>query len=347
MKLRGGGPRSFGLVKPVGSYQFSSVTPLEEFLENRDTRDLAPVVERLYRFLPHPLARLVERRLQPRHMRSIAPAVSFLKNTGGGWTVRHGTQTVAQGRPLEGLVGTLDRPVTIVATGPSAKDHDWDRVRDGGGFVIAVAGAPTLLKERNVRPDLFVVSDSRFARYGIAHIRNAPGVPLVTVLRAASFLANESREELVSRPFALIEQINSWYGLPKLPYEALLDLNRRSGSPFHFPAEPDPHYRIGWSHAPELGFFSAATVVFVALQIAVRLGARDIEIVGMDLNGASRAYDEGDKPVRNTLGPNYEPVILPSFMMMHRALKDSGVTIRNLSPVCPLPRELFPQGCHG
>ena len=337
------GPHAFGLVNRCRSYQFSSVTPLEEFLENRDPRDLAPLVERLYRFLPHPLARLSERCLQPRHMRSIAPAVSFIKNNEGGWTVRHGTRIVAQGRPLEGLVGTLNQPVTIVATGPSAKDHDWDRVRDGGRFVIAVAGAPTFLKERGVRPDLYVVSDSRFARYGIAQIRNAPGVPLVTVLRAASFLANESREELVSRPFALIEKINSWYGLPRLPYEALLDLNRRSGAPFHFPESLDPHYRIGWSHAPELGFFSAATVVFVALQIAVRLGARDIEIVGRDLSGASRAYDEGGKPVRNTLGPNYEPVILPSFMMMHEALKDSGVSIRNLSPVCPLPQELFPQ----
>lgn len=318
------------------------MTPLDEFLENRDPRDLAQVVARLYRFLPHPLARLVERNLRPRHMRSIAPAVSFFKNNEGGWTVRHGTQTVAQGRPLEGLVGTLERPVTIVATGPSAKDHDWESVRDGGRFVIAVAGAPTLLKERNIRPDLLVVSDSRFARYGIGHFRNAPGVPLITVLRAASILANESREELVGRPFALIEQINSWYGLPRLPYEALLDLNRQSGTPFHFPEPPDPDYRIGWSHAPELGFFSAATVAFVALQVAVRLGARDIEIVGMDLSGASRAYDEGDKPVRNTLGPNYEPVILPSFMMMHQALKDSGVSIRNLSPVCPLPGELFP-----
>lgn len=302
------------------------------------------MVERLYRFLPHPLARLTERSLCFRHMRSIAPAISFIRNGDDGWSVRHGTKTIAEGRALQRLVGTVDRPVTIVATGPSAKTYDWDRLRAENRFVIAVAGAPTFLQSVDVRPDLMVVSDSRFARYGIAHFRNAPGVPLVTVLRAASILASESREELLNRPFALIEQINSWYGLPRMPYGDLITINRDSGSPFHFPHPADPHYRIGWSERPELGFFTGATVAFVALQIAVSLGARDIEIVGMDLSGATRAYDEGGKPVRNTLASNYEPVILPSFGMMHRALERGGVTIRNLSPVCPLPRTLFPQG---
>lgn len=320
------------------------MVPLEALLDRRDRRDLAPLVEWLYRHLPHALARLLERSLQHRHARSIAPAVSFIRNDEGGWSVRHGTTIMAKGRPLEHLVGKIDRPVTIVATGPSAKEHDWEQVRAENRFVIAVAGAPTFLQSLSLRPDLFIVSDSRFARYGIAHFRNAPGVPLVTVLRAASLLAVESREELETRPFALIEQVNSWYGLPRMPYEELLAINLRSGSPFLFPESPDPHYRIGWSARPELGFFTGSTVAFVALQVAVRLGARDIEIVGMDLSGASRSYDEGGKPVRNTLESNYEPVILPAFEMMHRALKDSGVSIRNVSPVCPLPHALFPAG---
>ncbi len=238
----------------------------------------------------------------------------------------------------------IDRPVTIVATGPSAKDYCWDKIRNGSRYIVAVAGAPTLLKEKGVRPDLLVVSDSRFARYGIEHFRNAPGVPLVTVLRGASFLAKESRNELVSRPFSLIEHVNSWYGLPQLSYDALRALNQESGSPFHFSEPPDLAYRIGWSDVPEHGFFSGSTVAFVALQIAVRLGARDIEIIGMDLSGGNRAYDEGDKPVRNTLGANYEPVILPSFRMMHHALANRNISVRNLSPVCPLPSALFSGG---
>ncbi len=319
----------------------ASVTPLEEFLNERDPRDLAPLVERFYQYLPAPIARLAEKRLTRRHMRSIASGISFRRKDDSGWAVRHGTQAVAQSRPLEQLVGPLDRPVTIVATGPSARDHCWEELRDGGRFVIAVAGAPTFLKSVGVRPDLFVVSDSRFARYGIEHIRTAAGVPMITVLRAASFLATESRNELLNRPFSLIEQINSWYGLPKLANEALLALNGQSASPFHFADTRDPHYRTGWSAAPELGYFSGCTVVFVALQIAVRLGARDIEIVGMDLSGAGRVYDEGEKAVHNSLESHYKPVILPSFEVMARVLMGGAVKVRNLSPVCALPRSLF------
>ncbi len=317
------------------------MTPLEAFLNQRDLQDRAALVEKLYRFLPYPLARLLERSLRLRNMRSIAPRISFLRNEDGGWDVRHGIKTISRSRPLDQLVGGVDRPVTIVATGPSAKGYAWEEIRDGGRFVIAVAGAPTLLKAAGIRPDLFVVSDSRFAKRAIEHYHHAVGVPMVTVFRAASIHATWSPEELSGRPFSLIEKINSWHGIPRLPHDELLALNHSSGSPFRFADTPDPHYRCGWSSAPELGFFSATTVTFVALQIAVRLGAKDIEIVGMDLSSSARAYDERGTPLPNSLEAHYQPVILPSFEAMHEALEGRGISIRNLSPVCPLPRSLF------
>ncbi len=317
------------------------MSELEEFLSHRELRDRAVLVERFYRFLPQPLARAMERYLTPRHMRSMAPRFSFLRNVDESWTVRNGTKIVAQSRPLGELVGRLDKPVTIVATGPSAKDYPWDEVRDGKRFVIAVAGAPTLLKSVNIRPDLLVITDSRFAKYGIEHIRAAREVPMVTVMRAVSFLAERTPEELTNRPFAMIEKVNSWYGLPQLAIPDLIGRNERSGHPFVFADPFHPSYRVGWSHRPELGFFTAATVAYVSLQIAVGLGARDIEIVGMDLSSGARAYDEGDMAVPNTLVQNYEQNILPSFELMHTALLGSGVSVRNRSPVCPLPASLF------
>lgn len=320
---------------------FCRVSPLEEFLNHRNTRDLAPLADWLYRYLPYPVARLIERRLAPRHMRSIAPRITFQTNPDGGWSVRHGTKPITQSLPLDQLVGNLDVPVSIVATGPTAKEHDWEKLRDRERFVIAVNGAPTFLKNMKVRPDLLVVSDNRFARHGVEHFLNAPGVPLVTILRAASILANESREQLLSRPFSMIERINSWYSLPQLPHDVLLELSQRSGSPFHFPENPDPNYRIGWSSNPKLGYFSGSTVVLVALQVAVCLGATDIEIIGMDLSGAGRVYDEGKNARPSSLVEQYAKTILPSFEIMHRVLKDRGVKIRNLSPLCPLPRSLF------
>ena len=317
------------------------MTPLEEFLANRKPRDFSNFVESLYRCLPAPLARMVERRLTPRHMRAVAARISFQPNAARGWTMRDGRKAIAESLPLDSLVGPLRRPVTIVATGPSARDFPWDTLRDGSRFIIAVNGAPTLLHAVGLTPDLLVAVDNRFARGAAAHFRHAPGVPLATIFRAASIMANVSREQITGRPFTLLERINSWYGLPQIPHERILGLNESSGSPFVFPDVPEPRYRVGWSHKPELGIFSASTVTFVALQLAVRLGARDIEIVGMDLSGGGRAYDEGANPRPTGLQGHYPYSILPSFEIMRRALAGSGVNLRNRSPVCPLPACLF------
>lgn len=317
------------------------MTPLEAYLEPRDLHGLDARVERIYSWLPHPVARIIEKQITPRHMRAIAPRVFFHRNADKGWTLRRGKAELACSDPLTDLVGRLDRPVSIVATGPSAKEYPWARIRRESRFVIAVNGAPTVLKEFGIRPDLLVVVDNRFARSGTCHFENAPGVPLVTIFRAASILATESPGLLGGRRFSLLEKINSWYALPQVTQEQIAELNRRSGAPLHFPAFPDPTYRIGWSDIPELGFFSASTVAFAALQVAVRLGATDIEIIGMDLSGAGRAYDEGPTPRPSSLQAQYLNSILPSFELMHQALAGSGVAIRNLSPTCPLPSCLF------
>jgi Kdo-III transferase WaaZ len=110
-----------------------------------------------------------------------------------------------------------------------------------------------------------------------------------------------------------------------------------------FPPAGNGKSIIGWSRRPELGFFSGCTVAFAALQIMVRLGARDIEIVGMDLTGKAHAYTEADGAIPSSLDADYEQRILPSFALMGEALKGSGIAIRNLSPVCRLPRRFFPE----
>ena len=108
-----------------------------------------------------------------------------------------------------------------------------------------------------------------------------------------------------------------------------------------FPATGVRKSVVGWSRRPELGFFSGCTVVFAALQVVVGLGARDIEIIGMDLSNQGHAYQEGEGTLPSTLTLDYADRILPSFELMHEALRNTGVVVRNLSPVCPLPRRLF------
>ena len=232
-------------------------------------------------------------------------------------------------------------PTSIIATGPSALEYSWENLGNCRRFLIAVNGAPTMLKNFGVVPDLLVVTDREFALTSFQHLEVAPGVPLAIELLAAAALASVAPQLLTDRPFAIIERVNMWHALPMLDDATIKDLNEASGKPFSFPERKDTKCRVGWSHRPDLGIFSGRTVVFGALQIAIGLGATDVEIIGMDLNGAGRAYDEGNKQRPTQLQQHYQEFIVPSFQVMSRVLAGSNVRVRNISPVCPLPAHLF------
>lgn len=211
----------------------------------------------------------------------------------------------------------------------------------GKRLIMAVNGVPAFLAEHGIRPDAWIVSDPRLASQIESNFPHAAGTPLATLANVAASIAARSPGELASRSLCLIERVNQWHGVRSLEDKPLRNLNERSGSPFLFPAQGDLKSVVGWSRRPELGFFSGCTVVFAALQIAVGLGARDIEIIGMDLSDQGHAYREDEGAVASSISTDYKERILPSFKRMHEALHGTGVEVRNLSPVCPLPRRLF------
>ncbi len=298
---------------------------------------LHPMIESL----PYFMRRYASRMLWAgglHHMRHFDQKFTFTRGEHGLASLRHEETEIASGRPLDQLIGRIDRPVTLVATGPSALDHDWAALRDSGRMVVGVTGGATFLRERGITPDLLVLSDPDFCKTGGYHIRDAAGVPLVAEFRSAVALHTHYPDALKDRPVAFIERVNKWYGVPAMREKELHRLNEASGAPFFIQPSTRELRMIGWSHRLDQGFFPSATVAVAALQVLVAMGATEIEIVGMDLSGGSSVYTSA-RPSR--LSAQYDSVILPSFRAMHRALRKRGVSIRNLSPTCPLPRELF------
>jgi hypothetical protein len=322
------------------------MTPLEEFLANQKRCEFSWRAS-LSRAVGGPatsLSRLATRLIWPRqlkHMRYLAPGITLRHLADGRWTILANGTPLAESAKLSQLIPPPVMPVSIVATGPSALDYPWDSVQNGQRFLIAVNGAPTMLRDLGIRPDLLVVTDREFALTGARHLAAAPDVPLAIEFLAAAALAATKPQLLTGRRFAILERVNMWHALPAIDDAVLKELNQVSGSPFIFPETKDPKCRVGWSYRPELGIFSGRTVVFGALQIAIGLGATDVEIIGMDLSGAGRAYseDSGQRPTQ--LQEHYQSFILPSFQTMRRALAGSGIVVTNRSPVCPLPPEIF------
>lgn len=322
------------------------MTPLETYLNSRMGN---PVMKRIAwdlrsQRLPSPFANLIRHKLWRwpyRHMRGLPLSVVFEQPRPGAWAISVGGEVVTTAVPLSEWIGPIDRPVTIVAGGPSAREHPLEELRSGKRLIIAVNGVPAFLAENGIRPDAWIVSDPRLASQIESNFPHAEGTPLALPAKVAASIATRRPGDLASRPLCLIERVNQWHGVRSLKERKLHALNNHSGDPFVFPSKGIEKSLVGWSRRPELGFFSGCTVVFAALQIVVGLGARDIEIIGMDLSDQGHAYCEGKDALPSSLGMNYKERILPSFEVMHEALGGTGVEVRNLSPVCPLPKRLF------
>lgn len=320
---------------------------LEAYLEQRPLTeaDFRQRIRHAFRNQPTILQKWMRKALwrsSRRHMHYIPPAVAIEPAADGTWMLRlRGKKSPAFfSRPLTELRGSIDRPATVIATGPSANEFDWASLADGRRVRWAVNGAPTMLAARHLACNFLVITDHRFAREGAAHIELAArqGATLVFSFEAAAGFASVRPELLRRVPFHVCEKVNGWYGIPMVDFRDLAAMNSASGSPFHLPDKPKSG--VGWSHDPSLGVFPGKTVTFAALQLAVWSGARDIEVVGLDLGGTTRAYQE-DKPAISHLEAEKRDFILPSFRCMATALAGGPVTITNLSRVSPLPRDLL------
>ena len=274
-----------------------------------------------------------------RHMRGLDLAYSFERCEWGLAAMRHRGVPVVTAVPAAEVIPRITRPVTVVAAGPSILTYDWESLRKSGRLVVAVSGGATFLRERGIIPDLLVLSDPRFCETGGFHIRDAAGIPLVLEYRCAAAMHAFFPDTFRNRRVAMIERVNRWYGVPALPQPQLDRLNDAAGKPFHFyHPQANPNI-VGWSDQLNCGFFPSGTVVFVALQLLVDLGANDIEIVGMDLGGSNRSSYANAQP--NRLRQQYASAILPSFQLMADVLAPRPLRIANLSPTCPLPAEIF------
>jgi hypothetical protein len=278
-----------------------------------------------------------------RHMHYVPPAVAVKPAAGGGWVLRRrvvGSPEIVT-RPLAGLRDLSDRPATVVATGPSANSYDWSSLAGRRRVIWAVNGAPTMLAACGLGCDFLIVTDHRFARDGTGHIELAvnQGATLVFSYEAAAGFAATRPDLLERAPFHVFEKANAWYGLAALDAARLTAMNAASGHPFVLPEAPKPG--VGWSRDPLVGVFAGRTVTFAALQLAVWSGARDIEVIGLDLGGKTRAYDETN-PAVSHLEAEKRDFILPSFRCLARALAGGHVRITNLSEISALPRDLVP-----
>ena len=229
--------------------------------------------------------------------------------------------------------------VLIVGSGPSLLKtiESADTEADA---VLYLNGAIRFLDQFTAKRAYLAVSDPIFVRHNIALILESIEAGAIVLLTEACLLVllrqAESAQRIVSalRLYALIGE---GAGSVRGDAEAL----HARGLIVH--PQGDRRQRVGWSTNIEAGVFSGATIAFSALQIAVGLSARVIECHGIELGGATRAFEE-KYPQPSKLDRHFKPYIRPSFEFAGAQLRGSGVVVRNVSPDCRIDfSELFDQ----
>lgn len=327
----------------------SPSSPLADMLRNRSLRGVE-IKQRLLHACsawPPAFQKPLRKVLWPpplRHMRYVPPEVRLLPGIGGEWKMwlRGRSDSAFVSLPISKLRESIDRPATVIATGPTANEFDWRGLADGRRVIWAVNGAPALLEKHGLKCDFLVLTDHRFARDGADHIELAAkqGAVLCFSYEAAAGFAAARPDVLTKTPFYVFEKANAWYGLPALDAAKLAACNAESGYPYFLRDDSKPG--VGWSYDLGLGVFAGRTVAFAALQLVVWSGSRDIEVVGLDLGGKARAYEEAAPEVSH-LERDYQDYIRPAFDCMADALAGRSIRIFNHSRTSPLPRDLVPQ----
>jgi Kdo-III transferase WaaZ len=252
------------------------------------------------------------------------------------WSGRHVADSLSATR-LQRSSDTL----AIVASGPTLlhtpaaawAKHD----------VACVNGSILWARERGLRPLLYVVTDPGFVRCRPDLIRlAAESSGAVCLSTRCLFEALKCDTSLfVDRELVMVANVNQPYGRPVYTREEM------AANPL-VKIDPLRMYRdryIGISRDCDFGIFGGGTVVIGAAQVALSMGYRDLQFLGLDMTngGTSGRFYREAKPAPSFIDRNFEKLILPSFELLRAVCDEIGARMSNWSFNSAVPRNLVPQ----
>jgi KDO transferase-3 len=246
-------------------------------------------------------------------------------------------------RPLTELCG-LTKEAVIVTTGPSIKDLDPALLR--GKFLVGVNGAFQLRRKEPLDFDLYVILDRKFARdrFEICKEVISSGTRcFVTPYSLHQMLVHDADFMKGRENLYMLQEVDRKYDAPMVSPDAFWAAGHLNKNWILPPREGYKSSHIGFSNDLCHGVFTGSTVAYVALQVCCYAGAHRIAILGMDLGNADqpRFYETKENCVSSLLAREYEPVILPSFILASAHFRKTGVKVYNLSPVSRLPDDIL------
>lgn len=239
---------------------------------------------------------------------------------------------------LDSLRKTVTNDMTILATGPSVNDLDFELLSET--TFIGVNGAYHLRDK--VVFSYYVIVDRGFVenRFDIVgKVLDDPELTLFTTVHCLNDILNCVGVDKIKCRLAIIEDLSyKIFRKSVVPAEYALNFNDNKGLSV-YPTDP----LSGFSWDIRQGIFDAGTVAYWALQIAVWLSSNRILLAGVDMNNFSspRFYENENNKQKSFLGENFTQVIKPAFLNASSELNHAGIKVYNLSMNSGLTEEIF------
>lgn len=239
---------------------------------------------------------------------------------------------------LDSLRKTVTNDMTILATGPSVNDLDFELLSET--TFIGVNGAYHLRDK--VVFSYYVIVDRGFVenRFDIVgKVLGDPELTLFTTVHCLNDMLNCIGVDKIKCRLAIIEDLSyKIFRKSVVPAEYALNFNDNKGLAV-YPTNP----LSGFSWDIRQGIFDAGTVAYWALQIAVWLSSNRILLAGVDMNNFSspRFYENENNKQKSFLRENFTQVIKPAFLNASIELNHAGIKVYNLSMNSGLTEEIF------
>ena len=273
----------------------------------------------------------------------LTPKHIDLKTSNGNYSIKtFDKQAMSQG--LKGL------SVNIFASGPSITEVKFeDELLTNPS--IFVNGSLTLTAEHDFTNIVaYVISDERFIKHNSEILdQYYTGQPLYITKPVVEAIAinlpsiiekyQDSIKVIypVDRPLITNDKSSLLRSLPLInkignKKLSLADFTDHPDFVIDTSSYPKP---IGVSLNIEQGFVEAGTVAFVAAQLAYTLGAKQINLYGIDLINSNqpRFYERQDNAAPCKLDKAVTDRIVPSFNLLGKVYHQHGITVKNRSPV--------------
>ncbi|MTD33320.1 hypothetical protein [Paludibacterium denitrificans] len=213
----------------------------------------------------------------------------------------------------------------IVASGPSVAEVNFSYFENTP--MMAVNGAYALALNGKVKFKYFLVVDIDFVKSRTEIVRAAlsnPDLIFFVLLPVLKSILDQIPSQEIRCTILVVEDYYEPIFL-KAPSR-----NEVSDSDAHVSLEDgEPFFSLD----ARKGVFDAGTVVFWGMQLAVTMGAKNIGLIGVDMNNfSSPRFYENEKDIQPTrLDKLFSSIISPRFCAAADMLKKRGVNLYNLS----------------